>query len=106
MWIANNNDLTMAENDYGIALPITIQGMTFAAGDCVKIVIKKAQNGEAILTKEFSNITENTIDLEFTEAESALLPVGKYVYRMDAYQDGNFLCNIIPTAVLKVVDVA
>lgn len=106
MWSVNKNDLTMAENDYGIKLPITISGMTLAANDCIHIVIKKAVNGTEILTKEFSDIQENTVNLEFTAAESALLPVGKYVYRLDVYEDGNYLCNLIPSAALKVVDVA
>ena len=106
MWSVNKNDLTMAENDFGIKLPITISGMTFAAGDCIRIVIKKAVNGAEILTKEFTNIQQNTIDLELTAAESALLPIGKYVYRLDVYENGNFLCNLIPSAALKVVDVA
>ncbi len=106
MWIANGNELTMAEGDFGIKLPIKITGMTFGASDVVAVTFKKAVNGQEILTKVFTNIQGNTVNLEFTEQETALFPAGRYVYRMDAYQAGNYLNNIIPSASLKVVDVA
>ena len=105
-FVTGNNDLQMAEGDFGVALPITISGMTFSSGDCVKLTIKDKRNGEVILEKDFSNISHNTISLEFTEVESGLFSVGDYVYRLDAYQAGNYLNNIIPVASLKVVDVA
>ena len=105
-WYVSGNDLQMAEGDYGVELPITISGMEFVAGDCVKLTIKTAKNGDAVLTRDFTTITQNTIILELTEAESALLRVGSYVYRLDAYQNGNYLNNIIPLASFKVVDVA
>lgn len=106
MWVANKYDLQMAEGDYGISLPITISGITFSQTDYVKIVIKKSLNSTTILEKDFTSITENTVNLELTEAESSLLPVGKYVYRLDIYQDGAFMCNVIPIASIKVVDKA
>lgn len=106
MWNVIGQDLKMAEGDWGIQLPITITGTTFAENDEVKLTIKTALNGDTILEKTFANISENTANLELTEAESALLPVGSYVYRLDWYQDGAFMCNIIPIASLKVVDKA
>ena len=54
-WNVTNLNLSMAEGDYGIALPV---------------------------------------------------PVGGYVYCLDWYQNGNFMCNIIPSAQFKVVDKA
>lgn len=106
MWAVNGQDLKMCEGDFGLILPITISGATFSAQDEVKLTIKDAPNGEAILEKTFSNITDNTVELEITEAETALLPVGSYVYLLDWYQDGAFMCNIIPYASLKVGDKA
>lgn len=106
MWAVKGNNLTMAEGDYGVALPIEITGMTFGASDSVQIVIKKEANAEPLITKTFTDIQNNTVDLELTEADTALLSAGSYVYRMDAYQDGNYLNNIIPSATIKVVDVA
>ena len=106
MWNANGNNLTMCEGDFGVRLPITITGPTFTAADEVMLTIKPSMNGDTILEKTFDNISQNTVNLELTEAESALLPVGGYVYSLDWYQSGQFLCNIIPNAAFKVVDKA
>ena len=106
MWTVENNDIMMAEGDFGIELPLKITGFTLATGDSVAIVIKKAPNGEVILTKTFDTVTQNTVKLELTEAESALLPPGKYFYRLDAYQEGNYKNNLIKSAILTVGDVA
>ena len=106
MWNVNGQDLKMCEGDWGIKLPVTISGTTLTASDELLFTLKEAVNGNTILTKTFSNITQNTIDLELTEAESALLPVGGYAYSLDWYQNGAFMCNIIPTGAFKVVDKA
>lgn len=106
MWTAQGHSLEMVEGDWGILLPINISGVTFAASDQIKLILKNKQNGETILEKTYGNITDNTVQLELTEDESALLPVGAYVYFLDWYQDGAFLCNIIPSASFKVVDKA
>jgi hypothetical protein len=105
-WSVNGQNLAMAEGDYGIKLPVTIKGTTLGAQDSIKLTFKAAVNGEEILSKEFDGIIDNTVSLELTEEESALLPVGAYVYSLDWYQSGNFMCNIIPSASLKVVDKA
>ena len=96
----------MVEGDFGLELPITISGATFAAGDELCMTFKTAANGTTILTKTFGNIQNNTVKLVLTEEESALFAVGSYVYALDWYQDGVFLCNIIPCAGLRVVDKA
>ena len=96
----------MTEGDFGVELPITISGATFSASDEIGLTIKTAANGTTIITKTFSDISQNTVVLELTEAESALLGVGSYVYSLDWYQDGAFLCNIVPCASFMVVDKA
>lgn len=106
MWVVTRNDLQMAEGDYGIELPVTVNGTTLTEHDSLKFVFKTRKNGNTILEKEYSDISENTVNLEFTEAESALFPVGVYVYSLDWYQDGVFLCNIILCSPFKVVDKA
>ena len=106
MWIVSGNDLKMCEGDYGLKLPITISGTTLTASDEVLFTLKDKLNGDTIITKTFSNITQNTVNLELTEAETALVPVGDYVYSLDWYQDGAFMCNIIPIAKFKVVEKA
>lgn len=63
-------------------------------------------NGEAILVKEFTNISDNQVVIQFTAEESALFPVGVYVYALDWYRDGDFMCNIIPYSSFRVVDKA
>ena len=106
MWYVSGNNLQMTEGDYGLALPVTVNGTTFSAGDEVLFTFKDAVNGTTILTKTYSNIQANTVSLELTAEESAKFPVGQYVYSLDWYQSGAFMCNIIPSATLKVVDKA
>ena len=105
-WNVTGQKLSMTEGDYGIALPVEISGTTLGAQDSIKITFKTAINGEVVFTKEFAGIVDNTVTLELTAEESELLPVGAYVYCLDWYQDGNFMCNIIPSASLSVVDKA
>ena len=105
-WNVTGQNLSMAEGDYGIALPVEISGVTLGAEDSIKLTFKTAANGEDIFSKEFDGITDNMVSLELTAEETALLPVGAYVYRLDWFQSGNFMCNIIPSANLRVVDKA
>lgn len=105
-WNVTNHALSMTEGDYGIALPVEIKGATLGAQDSIKLTFKTAVNGDEILSKDFNGITDNTVSLELTEQESALFSVGQYVYCLDWYQNGNFMCNIIPSAQFKVVDKA
>lgn len=105
-WEVNGQNLSMAEGDYGVELPLTISGIDLGASDCIKISFKDKKNGDVILEKEFNEFDHNTVNIVFSKTESALFPVGTYVYRLDWYQSGNFQCNIIESATLKVVDVA
>lgn len=100
------NSIQMTEGDFGIQLPITITGPSFTADDEIKLTIKDAINGTTVLEKDFSDIQNNTIRLELTREESELIPVGGYVYSLDWFQTGHFLCNIIPASSFKVVEKA
>lgn len=104
MWNVNGITLNMTEGDWGVKLPVTVTGVTFTANDSVRIKIQRDET--TIIEKEYTNITQNTFDLEFAEAESALLPVGSYLYSLDWYQDGAFMCNIIPSGMFLVGDKA
>lgn len=106
MWNVNGQDLIMCEQDYGLELPITISGPTFGQYDEVQFTLKTSLNGDTLLTKTFSSITQNTVKLELTKAESDALPVGQYVYSLDWYQNGSFMCNIIPISKFWVVEKA
>lgn len=105
-WNVTNQTLSMAEGDYGIALPVEIIGTELGEQDSIKLTFKDSANGNEILSKTFDGITDNTVNLELTAEESALFPVGSYVYSLDWYQSGNFMCNIITIAPFKVVDKA
>ena len=104
MWIVNDTEITVCEGDYGVKLPLTIKDITFAQNDVVLFTLKKSANNTAILTKSFTNVQQNTVSLELTEADSQLLKNGTYIYTLDWYQDGAFMCNIIRDGVFKVVD--
>lgn len=106
MWTASNLVLKMAEGDYGIKLPTVIKGATLDQSDSIRVTLKKEVNGPAILVKDYVGIEDNTIGLELTEAESELFPVGNYVYSIDWYQSGNFMCNLVPFSLFVVVDKA
>ena len=106
MWNVSGNDLKMTEGDFGLQLPVTISGTTLTSSDEVLFILKDKLNGTEILRKTYDNISKNTVNLEITEAETARLPVGSYVYSLDWYQNGAFMCNIIPCAAFKVVEKA
>lgn len=105
MWSVNGKELRMAEGDFGIELPFSVSGVTFSESDVLKFTFKKKVNDAVILVKEYVP-TENKANLVFTEDETALFPVGSYVYSLDWYQSGNFMCNIIAVSSFKVVDKA
>lgn len=100
MWAVDENDISMCEGDYGIELPITLEGVEMEDNDSLVITIKDGMNGTAVVTKSF--VDALTID----SPETALLTVGKYIYSLDWYRNGEFLCNIIPKAKFVVVDKA
>lgn len=106
MWMVSGNNLSMAENDYGIELPVTVNGVDLGNQDSIKITIKDRINGTTVLEKEYTEFSENTFNLELTEQESAIFSVGAYVYSLDWYQNGSFMCNIVPSASFRVVDKA
>lgn len=105
MWNVVGLNLCMCEGDFGLTLPIEISGTTLTAADSIKLTIKAAKDGEAIIEREMTP-NDNTVNFTISEQETALLPVGVYVYALDWYQNGNFMCNIIPVGILKVVDKA
>ena len=103
MWtVLAGSTIQMVEGDYGLELPITVSGITLAANDEIRVKIAKGDN--VLIEKTYGEISQNTVTLMLTEAESALLPVGNYCYSLDWYQDGAFMCNVIQRNGLRVVD--
>lgn len=105
MFIENDDDysstIRFIEGDYGITLPIELElenGESITNNDSFVINIYDKVDGKKIITKTFSNIQENTLPFQLTEQESQLLPVGKYYYDLDWYQNNNFLCNVVAKA--------
>ena len=94
----------MCEGDFGVQLPFVISGITIQPGDSALFTVKHEKNGDPVIQKEYTNIAGNIIDLSLTEAESALLHVGNYVYSLDWYKYGKFQYNLINNAKLKVED--
>ena len=104
MWNCTGTSISMARGDFGIKLPITVSGVTFNQYD--ELRLKIVQGGAEVLSLTFSNIQQSTVQLELTEAQTALLPVGEYQYSLDWYQNSVFMCNVIPFSSFRVVDKA
>lgn len=101
MWRTDGNDITMVVGDYGIILPISVRGVTIGQYD--KMRVKIGNQNAAILELTFSNIADSAINLELTAEQSAKLKVGSYLYSIDWYQNGAFMCNLIPVSKFRVV---
>lgn len=102
MWAVLGKDIQMTAGDFGIQLPITISGTTLSASDEILFTLKN-YSYQTVLTKTFSNISQNTVNLTLTAQESEGLTPGIYTYILDWYQDGVFMCNLVPGSVFKVV---
>ncbi len=101
MWASDDYSITMAVGDYGIKLPVMLSDITITAADEFSIRITKG--GATIVELTFNNVQNNTFDIELTREQSDKLRVGSYLYSLDWYQNGHFMCNIIPTSSFKVV---
>lgn len=106
MWGVVGNNLTMTEADFGVGLKTTLKNVPFSNGDSILFSFKDKMNGNTILTKEFTTVTNNQFNLVLTQADSLLLPIGTYVYSADWYRDGDFMCCLVEQATLKVGDKA
>ena len=98
----------MVEGDYGLTLPITlnVDDVIFSAEDQFSIKIFKNVDGEPLVTKNYGNISNNTIEFSLTQEESALLEKGKYYYDIDWFQNNNFLNNLVRKKKFNVLDKA
>ena len=96
--------ITMTEGDYGVSLPMTINGINFERNDAINLIIKSEKNGTEFITKTFTGIENNTFDFMLTKEESNKLTPKKYVYVLDWYRENSLLCNLINDGVLEVED--
>lgn len=102
----NGDSISMIQHDFGIALPTTIKGLDVSQTGSVRIQVKKEKKGEVLVEKNYDYIEDNTLFFELTEEESELLTPGSYVYVLDWYESGAFMCNIVNGARFKVVEKA
>ena len=103
-WKESGLSLQMAEGDYGVPLTIEFEGITFTARDQIDFVICRGE--VELITKTFSDISNNTVELVISREETERLPVGRYLYRIDWYQDYAFMDNLAPNGLLIVIDKA
>ncbi|MBO5143035.1 MAG: hypothetical protein J6C46_08650 [Clostridia bacterium] len=87
--------LEMTEGDYGTALPMVISGGVLDTDEKIKISIYDYKTHVIKVVKEYSNITNGTFDFSLTKEESALLPVGDYVYSVEWFQEDTFVGTLI-----------
>ena len=90
-----SNRISMVVGDYGLSLPIKINGITMSNEDKLNFYIKKIKDGEKIINQTYDNIVDNTLYLTLSKNESDKLPVGRYKYAIDWYKEDTFYCNII-----------
>ena len=112
MFIENESNplrITMTEGDFGITLPIELiieDKETISNYDNFVLNIYKTINSEPIVSKTYTDIQDNTIEFSLTEQESLLLPVGKYYYDLDWYQNEVFMCNLVAKENFSVIEKA
>lgn len=95
--------ITMTEGDFGVSLPLEIkvsEDEDISDLDSFSIKIFDEVHGNLLVEKHFTNIQDNTIELQLTQEESALLPAGeydtgKYYYDLDWYQNQVFMDNLL-----------
>lgn len=106
MWKATGQAVEMCEGDYGVSLPISIEGVTFGENDAVQFRVSAESPKRNVFSETFNNIQNNTVEISLTESQTGLLPAGDYRYALDWYRNGVFMCNIIAAQPFKVVEKA
>ena len=92
---AKKGIISMIEGDYGLELPITINGAEIASDETITMTISDVAH-ETKIEKTFTNIADNVINFSLTQNESnQLKSTKKYTYSIDWYKNGEFLGNII-----------
>lgn len=92
--------IVMIYGNYGIELPITMtitnendEHIIIANDEKIKFVIKKCN--EIKYEKDYTNVENNTIYLNFTQEESELLLAGEYTYSIDWYKENIFKGTLV-----------
>lgn len=102
MWQASGNCIRMTRNDFGVGLPLSFPETEISEEDTLAFTIKK-ENGPVLVRKTYTSITGRSIEVVLTKEESAKLPVGSYVWKVDWFRGQEFLCCLAQPAPFKVV---
>lgn len=98
-FIAKGTRISMDAYDYGITLPIDVEGTNFEEDDTMLFELKKSSDSNSLIVKEFSNELQSTdlfrFFLEFSKEESESLFPGNYVYYIRYLKDGNVRDTIV-----------
>lgn len=101
MWSVDGERIQMVEGDWGVALPLTITGITIAQNDEIIFTVRKLRKTPPLVEKTATGT--GTINVVLTEEESAGLKIGKYRYTIDWKQGGAFEANLLRQGVFEVV---
>lgn len=95
--------ITVVEGNYGKVVPIILNS-TEPLSNADKFIIKiyKECKQPPLITKEYSNLTDNTIEFKLTLEESLKLSSGIYYYDLDWYQDESFLDTLVAHEIFEV----
>ena len=101
-WYTNDSTLRieMTVDDFGVPLSLDFEDYNFTEHDVLNFVI--VDGDTEIISKVFEDIQNDHIELVITAQETELLHIGKYEYRIDWYQGGQFMYNIAPMGVFVV----
>lgn len=86
------NKIIMDAYDYGIQLPFDVVGTVFSPADKMRFELKKSEDSEVLITKDFLNELDTPSKfrffLEFTQQETNLITPGNYVYYVRYVKEG------------------
>ncbi len=103
MWQASGNCIRMTRNDFGVGLPLSFPETEISEEDTLVFTIKKDAGGPILVSKPFTGIKTRSIEITLTKEETAKLPVGSYVWKVDWFRGQEFLCCLAQPSPFKVV---
>lgn len=102
--VGTDNSIKISRGDTA-NLRVNISGYTLQSNDIIYFAIKKNANNVPLVEKEYTNKTENFIDILFNPDDTNRLEFGKYYYdiRLKTTADIVTLCQPTSFEVLEVI---
>ena len=101
-----NGKITMDEYDYGLALPIKLDGDVKPTDKFIFIIKKTLYSKNEVIKKEYTELEEKDgklcFNLSFTKEDSELLKEGKYIYFLKQCRDCQVHNTIIRDGIFEV----